>query len=407
MSDEGGKRTVLHGGSVWDGSGADPAPGDVAVEGGRVVAVGTGLDGDVGVDCEGMTLLPGLFDCHVHVTSPGVDLLRGLNTPFSYQFFLAERHLGITLDRGITTVRDALGADLGVKQAVEDGLVRGPRMQISISAISQTGGHGDGWMCSGVDTADPAHPGRPSGIVDGPEAMRRKVREVIRAGADVIKVFTSGGVLSPRDDPRHGHFRDDELAVLVAEAAAAGLAVMAHAQATDGIKAAVRAGIRSIEHGIFLDEEALGMMLEAGTWLVPTLVAPKAVIEAAEGGAALPPQVVQKAREVMDTHRAAFASAVDAGVRIAMGTDSGVGPHGRNLEELELMAAGGLPPVEVLRATTISAAELMGVADQLGTLEPGKRADIVAVAGDPYDFTGLAGRVRAVWKDGVKVAGGE
>ncbi len=399
-------RTLFHGGKVFDGTGTDPAPADVAVSQGRIVAVGTGLDGDGGVDCSGRVLLPGLFDCHVHVTSSGVDLLGRLAKPFSYEFYQAAANLSATLDCGITTVRDASGADLGIQQAVADGLIRGPRMQISIAALSQTGGHGDGWMPSGICAPlFQPHPGRPSGLVDGPEEMRRKVRELIRAGADVIKVCTSGGVLSPRDDPRHGHFRDDELRALVAEADAAGIAVMAHAQATVGIKAAVRTGIRSVEHGIYLDEEAVAMMIDAGTWLVPTLAAPKAVLDAVDAGAQLPDAVVAKARGVMADHRASFALAVQAGVKIAMGTDSGVGPHGHNLEELVLMAEGGMTPAQVLAATTSSAAALLGVADDRGTVEVGKRADLVVVDGDPYELAGLRDRIRAVYQDGRLVEG--
>jgi imidazolonepropionase-like amidohydrolase len=403
---EAGPRVVVSGGRVFDGTGSEPADADVVIEGGRIVEIGLGLDGDESVDASGMTLLPGLFDCHVHVCTSSLDLMRYIQRPFSYQFYEAARNLSATLDCGITTVRDASGADLGIKQAVDDGLIEGPRMQISVTALSQTGGHGDGWMPSGVTIhhAQP-HPGRPAGIVDGPEEIRRKVRELVRAGADVIKVFTSGGVLSPNDDPRHGHFRDDELAVLVAEATAAGLGVMAHAQATDGIKAALRAGIRSIEHGIYLDDEAIAMMIERGTWLVPTLVAPKAVIDAANAGAAIPESSVRKARDVMETHRASFAMAVDAGVRIAMGTDSGVGPHGSNLEELDLMAAGGMAPAAVLAATTSSAAALLGVDDVLGTLRPGARADLVMVQGDALSLAGLKGRIAGVWKDGRRVRG--
>jgi imidazolonepropionase-like amidohydrolase len=397
-------RLLVRGGTVFDGTGAAPAEGDVAIEDGKVVEVGLGLDGDEVIEAAGMAVLPGLFDCHVHVCHTGVDLMANLQRPFSYQFYQAERNLAATLDCGITTVRDASGADLGVRQAVDDGLIDGPRMQISISALSQTGGHGDGWMPSGCCVSPyPAHPGRPPSIVDGPDEMRQKVRELVRAGADVIKVFTSGGVLSPRDDPRHAHFRDDELEVLVTEASAAGLAVMAHAQATDGIKSAIRTGIRSIEHGIFLDDEAIAMMLERGTWLVPTLSAPRAVITAAEAGARMPEAFVTKAREVVDIHRDAFARAVDAGVTIAMGTDSGVGPHGDNLGELDLMAQGGLDPLGVLMATTASAARLMGLGDELGSLEPGKRGDVVLVEGDAYDFVDLKSRVRAVVKDGKQV----
>jgi imidazolonepropionase-like amidohydrolase len=399
-------RTLLSGGQVFDGTGAEIADGDVVVEDGRILDVGTGLDGDEQVDVSGLTVLPGFIDCHVHVTSSGVIGDRVQHLPFSYPYFEAVRNLAATLDCGVTTVRDAGGADLGVRQAVENGLIEGPRLRIAISILSQTGGHNDGWLPSGTCAPlFPAHAGRPDGVVDGPDEMRKRAREIIRAGADVLKVCTSGGVLSPRDSPRHAHFRPDELDVLVAEATAAGLPVMAHAQATDGIKNAVRAGIRSVEHGIFLDDEAIAMMLEAGTWLVPTLAAPAAVLEAAEAGARLPDSVVAKAREVIDVHRQSFASAVDAGVRIAMGTDSGVGPHGRNLEELALMAAGGMKPAAVLAATTSAAAQLLGLADTTGTITTGKRADLVVVDGDPYDFTGLKERVRAVFQGGRRVRG--
>jgi imidazolonepropionase-like amidohydrolase len=278
-------------------------------------------------------------------------------------------------------------------------------MHIAISMLSQTGGHGDDWLPSGIEVpllVD--HPGRPSGIVDGPDAVRRKVRELKRAGADVIKVATSGGVLSPRDDPRQAHLRPAELEVLVEEATAAGIPVMAHAQATDGIKNAVRAGIRSIEHGIYLDEEAISLMLERGTWLVPTLVAPQGVLDAVAAGVAIPPNVAEKARLVVDVHRAAFRRAVDAGVRIAMGTDSGVTPHGRNLRELALMAEGGMTPAAVLEASTRSAAQLLGLEADLGTVEAGKLADLVVVSGDPYDLAALPERIEAVWKAGLRAA---
>jgi len=398
-------RIVFSGGRVFDGTGADPYPADVAIEDDRIVAVGPSLDGDRVIDVVGRTLLPGLFDCHVHVALSHVDVWQLAQQPFSYQFYVAEANLRATLATGITSVRDAGGADLGMQRAVDDGLIAGPRMQISLSMLSQTGGHGDDWMPSGmrVDLLTP-HPGRPATVVDGPEAMRHKVRELVRMGADVIKVATSGGVLSPRDDPRHAHFRPEELEVLVAEATAAGRFVMAHAQAADGIKNAVRAGIRSIEHGIYLDDEAIDLMLERGTWLVPTLVAPQGVLDAVAAGVPLPPEVVEKAEQVLEIHRRAFRHAVEAGVRIAMGTDSGVTPHGRNLRELELMVEGGMAPADALVATTRSAAELMGLDDRLGTLETGKLADLVILDGDPYAFGDLSDRVRGVWKAGTQVA---
>ena len=399
-------RTLFSGATIVDGTGAQPAEGDLVVEDGRIVEVGTGLDADDRVDLAGKAVLPGLFDCHTHVMVSTIDQMRALQTPFSYGFYQAMHNLEATLRIGITTVRDAGGADLGIKQAVGDGLIRGPRMQISLRMISQTGGHGDPWTVSGGDVHFfQPHPGVPETVVDGTDEMRRTVRRLVRMGADVIKVATSGGVLSPRDKPTHAHFRLEELEVLVEEATAAGIFVMAHAQAAPGIKNAIRAGIRSIDHGIYLDDEAIGLMLERGTWLVPTLVAPRGVIDAADAGSAIPDASVAKAREVVETHRASFAAAVEAGVKIAMGTDSGVTPHGRNLRELELMVEGGMSPMQAIEATTRSAAELMGLESELGTLEAGKRADLVVVDGDALDLSTLADRVQAVYQDGVLVSG--
>jgi imidazolonepropionase-like amidohydrolase len=396
-------RTVFSGGRVVDGTGAAAADADVTVEDGRIVDIGPRLDADERVDVAGKTLLPGLFDCHTHVTFSHIDTMRRLQTPFSYRFYEALHNLEATLRIGITTVRDAGGADLGIKQAVEDGLIRGPRMQISLGMISQTGGHGDGWMPSGIDLRLDSHPGVPNTIVNGADEMRVKVRELVRMGADVIKVAVSGGVLSPRDKPTHAHFRLEELKVLVEEAGAAGIWVMAHAQATPGIKNAIRAGIRSIDHGIYLDDEAIEMMLARGTWLVPTLVAPLGVIDAAAAGAAIPEASIRKAHEVAEIHRASFAKAVEAGVKVAMGTDSGVTPHGNNLRELALMVEGGMTPMQAIEATTRSAAELMGLEDELGTLEAGKRADLVVLDGDPLEVATLADRIEAVYQDGARV----
>ena len=399
-------RLLFTGGQVLDGTGSAVRDGDITVEDGRIVEIGSGLDGDESVDLAGRTVLPGLFDCHTHVVVSSIDTMRLLQTPFSYRFFQAARNLEATLRIGITTIRDAGGADLGVKQAVVDGLIPGPRMHISLSMLSQTGGHGDGWMPFGgtIRALLTHHPGVPETIVDGPDEMRHKVRELIRMGADVIKVATSGGVLSPRDKPTHAHFRLEELQVLVEEATAAGIFVMAHAQATPGIKNAIRAGIRSIDHGIYLDDEAIEMMLARGTWLVPTLVAPRGVIDAADAGASIPEASIAKAREVVEMHSASFARAVEAGLKVAMGTDSGVTPHGENLRELALMVEGGMTPMQAIVATTRSAAELMGLESELGTLEPGKRADLVIVDGDPLEVATLADRVTEVYQDGDKVA---
>ena len=401
-------RTLFHGGLLFDGTGSDPSPADVVIDGDRIVSVGGAgsADGDEAVDLTGRTLLPGFFDCHVHVLFSGIDILRDLQTPFSFRFFIAAQNLAATIRTGITSVRDAAGADAGVKLAVERGLVPGPRMQIAIDIISQTGGHGDEYFPCGLDVPilSPAYPGKPGCIVDGPDDMRRKVRELIRAGADVLKVATSGGVLSVGSDPRRAHFRPAELDVLVEEATAAGRFVMAHAQASDGIKNAVRAGIRSIEHGVFLDDEAIGLMLERGTWLVPTLIAPIWVIEAVAAGAALSEASIRKARDVVEIHNDSITRAVAAGVKVAMGTDAGVGPHGDNLRELSLMAKAGMTPAAVLRATTLEAARLLGVDADLGTIEERKLADFVVVDGDPYELDGLRERIDQVWKGGVRVA---
>lgn len=399
-------RVVLSGGQVWDGTGAPAADGDVAIEDGRIAEVGPGLDGDESIDVSGSTLLPGLFDCHTHVMVSDIDMWKMAQRPFSLMFYEAMRNLRATLDIGITTVRDAGGADLGVKTAVERGFIEGPRMQISIKMISQTGGHGDDWLPSGSSFSFlPDYIGSPNTIVDGPEEMRKKVRELIRDGADVIKVATTGGVLSPSDDPRHAHFSMDELTMLVEEAAAAGRWVMAHAQGSTGIKNGIRAGIRSIDHGIYLDDEAIDLMLQRGTYLVPTLVAPRGVIDGAEQGMQIPEASLRKAKETVEIHRASFRRAVAAGVKVAMGTDTGVTPHGENLRELPLMVEGGMTPEQALTAATRTAAELMGLDQELGTLEPGKRADVVVVHGDPVDVEKLADRVVAVYKDGRRVVG--
>ncbi len=399
-------RILFGGGLVFDGTGIPPIPTEVVVEDGRILEVGSGLDGDEVMDLAGRTLLPGLFDCHVHFTFSGdLDPLSRAMRPFSLKYFEAAANMEATLRSGITSVREAGGSDLGIKTAVTQGLTRGPRMQIAIAMLSQTGGHGDGSLPSGGCFGwQHEYPGNPSWLVDGPDEMRRRVRELVREGADVIKVATSGGVLSPRDDPRHGHFRDDELSVLVSEASAAGLHVMAHAQATEGIKAAIRNGIRSIEHGIFLDDEAISMMIERGTWLVPTLSAPRAVIAAAQSGIRILDSVLRKARQVVDVHTESFRRAVAAGVKVAMGTDSGVGPHGRNLDELALMVHNSsMTALQAWVATTSGAAALCGVDDHLGTISPGRLADFTVIDGDLTDLDKLGDRVWGVWKAGIRL----
>jgi imidazolonepropionase-like amidohydrolase len=339
------------------------------------------------------------------MTLDEINLLELIQAPFSLRFFRAVRNLALTLNAGVTTARDAAGADLGVKQAVSTGLVAGPDLRIAIGMLSQTGGHADEWMASGgcVHALWPPHPGAPATVVDGVDQIRRTVRELVRAGADVIKVATTGGVISPRSDPLSAHFRGDELSALIAEATAAGLSVMAHAQGTEGIKNAVRAGVRSIEHGVFLDEEAAAMMAERGTWLVPTLSAPHALLRQAANGTALTEATRHKVSDVLAAHHASLRLARDAGVRIAMGTDAGIAPHGQNLRELELMSEHGLSPAEALRAATSSAAQLLGQADEIGELAPGKLANLVLLDGTEVAVHELETRVRSVIHRGAIV----
>jgi imidazolonepropionase-like amidohydrolase len=398
-------RVVFHGGQVFDGTGASLADADVVVEDGRIVEVGPGLDGDDGIDCAGKALLPGMFDVHVHMVSryEDFDEVRVMNEPFSAAFYRVGENMRRTLECGITTVRDAAGADAGMRLAVEEGSLRGPRMQISVTMLSMTGGHNDPWLPSGATGVwGQTYPGMPSGVCDGIDGVAAKVREVIRAGADVVKIASSGGFLSPADDPRQPNFSEAEVETIVRTAADLGRWVMSHAHGAEGIKRAVRAGVRSIDHGTFLDDEGIELMLERGTWLVPTLTAGDTTEEIANN-----PQVAEPVRKKMRAlgrpELEAFGRAAAAGVKVAMGTDCPVAPHGTNLRELELMASHGLKSEEALVAATSRAAELMGLEEKLGTLAPGKIADVVVVDGDPFDFATLKDRIEQVWKDGVRV----
>lgn len=397
-------RTLFSGGSVFDAVGGTVSQADVVVEDGRIVEVGTGLDGDSQVDATGRTILPGLMDCHVHMTMSDFNIPRMMDLPFSMPFFEAVRNLRTVLDLGITTVRDAWGSDQGVKEAQRTGLVAGPRLLITIRMVSQTGGHADPYeRCGGFNPIFPAYPGSPDGMVDGVEQVRLRVRELIRAGADGIKVAASGGVLSPNTDSNLPQLRLDELTELVAEAQHAGRWVMAHCHSAAGARNAVQAGVRSIEHGSFLDDEVLGLMADKGTWLVPTLIAAHGVLAGAERGEPLPERVLDKAREASASAKDTVRRAKEAGVPIAMGTDCPVSPHGTNLDELGLMVEAGLTPAEALHAATLSAAKLLRLDQELGSIEPGKRADLVLVQGDPFDFSGYSDRVEQVWQDGVRV----
>ena len=274
-------------------------------------------------------------------------------------------------------------------------------MQISVTMLSMTGGHNDPWLPSGIHSIyGVEYPGMPSGVCDGVDGVSAKVREVIRAGADVIKIASSGVPLTGRRphgaELLAGRGRCDR-----AHGGRPRTWVMSHAHGPEGIKRAVRAGVRSIDHGTFLDREAAEMMVERGTWLVPTLVGrhDRGARERREGAAGGAGEAAHGRASEFD----AFRLAAEAGVKVAMGTDCPVAPHGTNLNELRHMAAQGFTPAQALHAATASAAELMGVQDELGTIEPRKRADLVVLDGDPLVFEGYEARIEQVWKDGVRV----
>ncbi|MFI6294733.1 amidohydrolase family protein [Nonomuraea sp. NPDC050790] len=398
-------RLVFRGARVFDGTGADPFLADVAVEDGRFAEVGLGLEGHEVADVHGLTLLPGLINSHVHVVGCAPTLEQRLRTPFSYQFYAALPILDHLLRSGFTTVRDLAGADAGVKKAIEDGVVDGPRLRIAIEALSPTGGHIDAFLPSGVAAFEYylPHPGRPHGVVDGPEEIRQVVRRLVREGADCIKICTTDGGVWPRKDHLPAHFRDDELAAVMEEARNAGLPVASHAHSAKGAANAVRAGVDSIEHGTFLDQETVDLMAERGTWLVPTLVRTFGLLEHEDVAERVGPEHLAIARETAQAHGEAFRMAVNAGVPIAMGTDM----HGGEfLDELRHMNRLGLSAAQTIVSTTSAAAELLGVADEVGRIAAGLRADLVVLEGDPYDFTGWPERIRAVVKDGRLVRGG-
>jgi len=367
----------------------DPASGEttrqavVLIEDGRVTRAGardgTQIPRDAEtIDASGLTLLPGLIDCHVHLTNlgEGLDFARELTTPPTLELMRAVRAARRTLDAGFTSVRDAAGTPAGVRMAIDAGYFPGPRMFVTVSALSQTGGHTDSHFMCGADLDVPL-PDRPYMVVDGVENMRLRVREVIRAGADWIKLCTSGGVLSPGDQPHHSALTLEEIKAAVDEASSQGRKVMAHAQANAGIKNALKAGVATIEHGIWLDGDAIEMMLDGGNALIPTLVAP----HWAEAGK-MPAYAIDKARAVIDDHKSSVRLAIESGVKLAFGTDTGVGPHGSNGEEFLLMNELGMAPLDCIRAATTVAAETIGMKG-VGSLEAGSWGDVIGVPGDP------------------------
>ncbi|MXZ46961.1 MAG: amidohydrolase family protein [Chloroflexi bacterium] len=392
--------TVVTGATLIDGTGADPITGaSVVIEDGRIAAVGSidALPGDADViDVGGATVMPGMIDSPAHPTGPPTPFQPRPLPPPTHNRRARAATARATLEAGFTLVRDAGGTPVGFKLAAERGLIAAPRMRLAIVALSQTGGHGDGTMPSGGRLGGDRGPEWPEHICDGPDEVRKTVRTVLRAGADFIKLHATGGVLSPSDEPGSPQFTQEEIAIMVYEARMHGKTCMSHAQATEGIKNALHAGVESIEHGFYLDDEAIAIMKAQDSFLVPTLHAPRSVVLNAEASPeSVLPQSLRKAHEVIEANARSFRAAHEAGVKVAMGTDCGVGTHGTNAWELELMVEHGMTPMEAIVATTKTAAECCHVDTDIGTLEPGKLGDLIVVDGDPLaDVTVLQQRER-------------
>jgi imidazolonepropionase-like amidohydrolase len=367
---------VLAGARLIDGTGAEPARGRaVVVEDGRIARIVDEADLPRGdrLDLGGCTLLPGLINCHVHLClGAEADPVAPLRSePIALTAIKAAGRARETVEAGITTVRDLGGrdyAELAVKCAVEDGLIPGPRILVAGKPICMTGGHGH-------------FVGREA---DGPDDVRRAVREQLKAGADLVKLIATGGVLTPGVEPGATQLTAEEVRAAVEEAKKAGRRTAAHAMGSEGIAQCVAAGITTIEHGVFLTPEIVARMRQDGVFLVATLNAPAAI---AIGGVArgIPGFMVAKSRAVTDAHVASFRMARAAGVRIAAGSDAGTpfNGHGSLVPELSLMVAQGMSPLEAIRSATSIAADALGLGAETGRIAPGYAADLVAVAGDP------------------------
>lgn len=379
---------LIHNGTLIDGNGGEPVENAaVLIKDRTILDIGQEdsvkvPDGEIKrLDAQGGFILPGFIDCHVHMMFNGFRFENPLYTPLSLYFYEAVKNLEKTLETGVTTARDAGMADYGVKMAVEEGLISGPRLQISVMPLSITGGHFDLQLKSGK-TVKTSYPGLPESVCDGPEEVRKRVREVLRAGAEVVKVMVTGGVISANDSPEHPQFTREELRIIVEEASYRNLPVMAHAHGSSGVKNALNAGIKSIEHGTYLDEECIQLLLENDAWLVATQLAHWSNLELLEDGE-LPDFSQEDARKVAMNSHQNMKKAYQAGVKIVMGTDSGIAPHGQNLRELGYLCDIGMTPMEAIQAGTKNAAELVGMDKKIGTLEKGKLADVIISQSDP------------------------
>jgi imidazolonepropionase-like amidohydrolase len=378
----------------------------ILIQGDHILAVGSDLsipkDAQI-VDLSGATVMPGFIDVHTHLNmNAGTGGAQGLTNSVPRTALIGAKNARITLMAGFTAVRN-LGAegfaDVALRDAINDGDVIGPRMQVSGPMISITGGHGDNSILPSEYHATG------DGVADGPDEIRHRVRENIKYGADVIKFAASGGTMSKGDNPLLEAYSPEEMQVLVSEAHRQGRKVATHAHSAVSIKDAVRAGVDSVEHGIFLDDEGIALMKEHGTYLVPTSF-PLFWYLDNMASMHLPKYTEDKIKIILPVAQVSMARAFKSGVKVALGTDAGVYPHGLNGGEFWTMVKLGLTPVQALQAGTINAADLMGWKDQIGTIEAGKFADIVAVQGDPLADITILQHVDFVMKGGVIYKGG-
>ena len=400
---------VVHAGRLLDGTSQGPRSHvSILIHDDRIRAVEAGFSSPPGarvIDLSRATVMPGLVDAHVHLTvqyGPGDPVRQAVTRTRLDEAYLAAVNARHTLEAGFTSVRDVGGdTDLVValKRAIQAGTVEGPRMWVSGYPLSPTGGHGDP-----ADGLDPelGHPRWDEAIVDSPERARHVVRDLHRRGADLIKIMPSGGVLSIGDDPALQLMADDEIRGAVEAAHALGMKVAAHAHGVQAINHALALGVDSIEHGSFADEQSYALFRQHGAYLVPTLLVAQTALELAEAHPdRLPPTAADKARRVVPILETNFAKAYRAGVKIAFGTDESLAPHGQNAREFELMVKSGMSPIDAIMSSVHGAADLIGDLEDIGSVQPGHFADLIAVTGDPLtDITELQ-RVKFVMKGGV------